>query len=389
MRGVERIAPVAAPRSHDTNRGLVVLERADLDRRGMCAQEDVPAKIEAVLRVERRMILGKIEGVEVVALGLRLGTDGAREPQLAEDVADLVNDLRDNVEPTAPLRAAGHGAIDARRRGAAALQLELSRLDGALQLALQRVRGPTHALARLGIEPGKGLQNLGESAGFATQKLDLELLEPAPVGLRNLLQTLPQRLEGCKEVAQGQRAFLATSARCSNAAGSRTARSARIFRLISTPALRRPFISRLYESACSRAAALMRVIQSRRNSTFLLRRSRYAYRAARSVASLAAFHSLLRPPQYPLASFITLFLRFKRATLLLTRGIGCSLRQQQALEAAVGVRDERGLAQLALPLRMLRGQDVALVRPVPAQLPGAREPDAFSQGALGFHLRHR
>src|SRR5437016_14121191 len=88
----------------------------------------------------------------------------------------------------------------------------------------------------------------------------------------------------------------------------------------------------------------MRVIQRRRNSTFLLRRSRYAYFAARSVASLAAFQSLLRPPEYPLASFITLFLRFRRATLLLTRGMGsphaCNrrLRRRPACDTSVGFR---------------------------------------------------
>src|SRR2546421_6141562 len=91
----------------------------------------------------------------------------------------------------------------------------------------------------------------------------------------------------------------------------------------------------------------MRVIQRRRNSTFLLRRSRYAYFAARSVASLAAFQSLLRPPQYPLASFITLFLRFRRATLLLTRGIGSPyassrrLRRRSACETSVALRSLR------------------------------------------------
>src|SRR5712691_5048236 len=165
MRGVEWIAAVTAPGSHDANRGLVVLERTDLDRRSMCAQEDVAAEVEAVLRVERRMIFGKIERVEVVALGLRLRTDGAREPQLAEDVADLVDDLRDNVEPTAPLRTAGHREIDPCQRGAAPLQLELSSLDGALEIALQRVRSTAHALAFIGGEARERLQDFSEGAG--------------------------------------------------------------------------------------------------------------------------------------------------------------------------------------------------------------------------------
>src|SRR4029077_3642371 len=54
---------------------------------------------------------------------------------------------------------------------------------------------------------------------------------------------------------------------------------------------------------------------------------------------------------------------------------GISLRQQQALEAAVGVRNERRLPQMTLPLRVLGGQDVALVRAVAAQLARARQAD--------------
>src|SRR5439155_3852522 len=69
-----------------------------------------------------------------------------------------------------------------------------------------------------------------------------------------------------------------------------------------------------------------------------------------------------------------LFLRFRRATLLLTRGMDRSLRHQQPLEASfVGVRHERGLAQVTLPLGVLLGQDVALVRVVPAQAAGRSE----------------
>src|SRR5919106_1996568 len=83
-----------------------------------------------------------------------------------------------------------------------------------------------------------------------------------------------------------------------------------------------------------------------------------------------------------------LFLRFNRATLLLTRGMGVSLRHQQALEAAIRVRNQRGLAQAALPLRVFLGQDVALVGVVAAQLSRSREPDPLPERALGFLLRH-
>src|SRR5256886_15938093 len=85
-----------------------------------------------------------------------------------------------------------------------------------------------------------------------------------------------------------------------------------------------------------------------------------------------------------------LFLRFRRATLLLTRGISRSLRHQQALEASfVGVRDQRGLAQVSLPLGMLLGQDMALVRVVPSQPARAGQPDALAQRTLGFLFGHR
>src|SRR6266404_5936568 len=79
-----------------------------------------------------------------------------------------------------------------------------------------------------------------------------------------------------------------------------------------------------------------------------------------------------------------LFLRFRRATLLLTRGMDRSLHHQQTLETElVGLRHQRGFAQPALPLGVLLGQDVPLVRVVAAQPTGPGEP-----GALGFLFRH-
>src|SRR2546425_6516546 len=83
-----------------------------------------------------------------------------------------------------------------------------------------------------------------------------------------------------------------------------------------------------------------------------------------------------------------LFLRFRRATLLLTRGMDRSLHHQQTLEAAlVGLRHQRGLAQMTLPLGVLLGQDVALVRVVPAYPAGPRKPDALPERAFGFLFR--
>ena len=58
----------------------------------------------------------------------------------------------------------------------------------------KRVGGAANALAGLRIEAGEGLQDFSESASLAPQELDFELLEPAFVGARDLVETLPQRL---------------------------------------------------------------------------------------------------------------------------------------------------------------------------------------------------
>src|SRR5690348_15001619 len=86
---------------------------------------------------------------------------------------------------------------------------------------------------------------------------------------------------------------------------------------------------------------------------------------------------------------MTLFLRFRRATLLLTRGMRASLGRQEPLETAlVGVGNESSFAQMAFALGMLLRQDVALHRAVTAQPSRAGEPHAFPQRALGFHFGH-
>jgi len=99
------------------------------------AQQDVPAQIEAVLRVERRMVFGEVQRVEVVVLGLGFGADDAREAELFEDVADLVYDLGDDVDAAAPLGPAGQREIDVGERGGAALEFALTLFDRVLELS--------------------------------------------------------------------------------------------------------------------------------------------------------------------------------------------------------------------------------------------------------------
>ena len=130
-------------------------------------------------------------------------------------------------------------------RAGGAREVPLARRERFFQLALEDVRRSADRLAVGGVEFGERAEDLGEGTGLAAQDLRLEILEPAFIGLRNFAETLPQRVDGCQEVAHDQSAFFATSASCRNASASRTARSARTLRLISTPARFSPFMRRL------------------------------------------------------------------------------------------------------------------------------------------------
>src|SRR3989441_787055 len=297
MRWVERVAAIHLARDHDPDGRLIGLQGTDLDGGGVGAQHDSVADIERILGIERRVVVGEVEGVEVVALRLRLGADRAREAKLVEDLADLVYDLGDKVRAAGPGGAAGHGEILALGGARGALQRALARRQRGFELALQGVGRPSDGLALLRLEGGERAQDTGERASFPAQDLGLELLEPAFVRLRNLGESLPQRVQGCQEVAHGQSAFL--------------------------------------------------------------------------------------------ASFITFFLRFKRATLLLTRGMTGLLRLQQALQAhLVGASHQRRLAQVPLPLGVLLRQDVTLVRPMAAQPARPGQPHALPERTLGLEFRH-
>src|SRR5438105_14561771 len=99
-----------------------------------------------------------------------------------------------------------------------------------------------------------------------------KLVSPAPV--MELADELEPLVVAGGDQASTLSAALACSAIAPNAAGSLTARSARILRSSSMPALPQPWMNWLYDSPFCRAAALMRVIQSWRKVRFLTFRSR-------------------------------------------------------------------------------------------------------------------
>src|SRR5215471_7768432 len=140
--------------------------------------------------------------------------------------------------------------------------------------------------------------------------------------------------------------------------------------------------------SCCRDAALMRTIHSRRKSRFLFLRSRYAYFQPRSTFSFAAFHSLERAPNAPRAAFMIPFLRFKRTTFDFTRGIGVSLRLQQALDAlpVAGRCDLARPAHGPLPLGCLLREDVAAPGLAALHLPRARDLEALLRALVRLHL---
>src|SRR5664279_156470 len=142
--------------------------------------------------------------------------------------------------------------------------------------------------------------------------------------------------------------------------------------------------------SCCRAPALMRMIHSFRKSRFLFLRSRYAYFHPRSTFSLAAFQSLERAPNPPRAAFMIPFFRFRRTTFDLTRGMGVSLRLNEALDALLVTRrrDRAGAARMPLLLGCLLGQDVAPAGLPALHLAGCRHLEALLRALVRLHL-HR
>ena len=84
------IAAVDLARGDDSNRKPALLHHPDLDRGGVRTQQDALVEVEGVLHVAGGMVLGHVERLEVVVVVLHFGAGGDLEPQVAEDVLDLL-----------------------------------------------------------------------------------------------------------------------------------------------------------------------------------------------------------------------------------------------------------------------------------------------------------
>src|SRR5206468_5648419 len=109
-------------------------------------------------------------------------------------------------------------------------------------------------------------------------------------------------MESRLQAAGASDASLAVWTSDANAVGSFTARSARILRSTSTPAVFKPLMNLEYDRPCGRTAALIRAIHNRRNWPLRSRRSRYAYTPECRTCSLAIRYRIRRLPVYPFAA---------------------------------------------------------------------------------------
>src|SRR3954466_7660415 len=145
LRRVRRVvvAPVGAAGDDDVDRRGLQLHRAHLHRRGVRAQHDVVGQVERVRLEPRRVVLGEVEGVEVVVDEVGLRAFGDAEAEAEEDILDLAPDGGDHVVVAGGReRGAGQGDVDD-VFGEPGLQL------GRLELRLARLDGGLDRLARL------------------------------------------------------------------------------------------------------------------------------------------------------------------------------------------------------------------------------------------------
>src|SRR5574344_1978855 len=106
VRGVRRVAAIGAAGADHADRRLVVHHRADLDGRGLGAQEAVLAEPERVAAVHRRMVRARVERREVVEAVLELRTVRDGETELAEDRRGLLDDAGERMLDAERLPAA-------------------------------------------------------------------------------------------------------------------------------------------------------------------------------------------------------------------------------------------------------------------------------------------
>ena len=121
VRGVERIVAVHLAGDDDAHRRRLLLHGANLHRRGVRAQQQAIARglallsgdEERVLRVARRMVRRKVQRLEVVVVGLDLGTFADGVAHRLEDGDDFVHHAQHRMLDADGAVNAGEGDVEA------------------------------------------------------------------------------------------------------------------------------------------------------------------------------------------------------------------------------------------------------------------------------------
>ena len=184
MRCVMVGAPGAARRD-DADRRLALQHGANLQRAGLGAQDDlVPLRVaagqvEGVLVLARGVMLGDVEGREIVPVALDVGAVDDRKTHRAEDRGQLLDGAVDGVDGALPgtgrgMRARWQRHVDALGREPGVqgrrLQHRTASVERAFHGGLQRIDGRTALLARGGVHAAQRLEQRGDAARLAQRR---------------------------------------------------------------------------------------------------------------------------------------------------------------------------------------------------------------------------
>ncbi len=200
------VVAVDAAEAEHAHRRLALEQRADLDRRGVGAQQPPVAQVEGVLLVARRMIVGEVERAEVVVVGLDLGAFGDAVAHRSEDALDLLVDQRDRMERAGRPAPPGQGDVDrgARERRLALLFAEpaIDRLERRLHLLAQLVNALAEVAALGGVDLLELRLQRAHDAALAPHPLDAQRFPGGAVAGRGGLA--PEAGEQIRELCVGR-----------------------------------------------------------------------------------------------------------------------------------------------------------------------------------------
>ena len=169
------------------DRNALQLHRADLDGRGVRAQQSTVAEIEGVVHRPRRVVGGDVERLEVVEVVLDLRAFRDAESRPAEDCLDSQARARHRMKAADRLSAARQRHVDC---AAAELTLERDsvelrapRIEGSRDAVLRLVDRGACALALIGRKASETLQQLRHGA-LAAENLHAHRIERGKIRAR-------------------------------------------------------------------------------------------------------------------------------------------------------------------------------------------------------------